>query len=56
MFLARARPLEAQQLISAGNSAPGPGTPPYGRIFKSLHILAYIDADETYRRDIWSRR
>ena len=24
----------------------------YGRIFKSLHILAYIDADETYRRDI----
>ncbi|MGH3226158.1 MAG: Tn3 family transposase, partial [Streptosporangiaceae bacterium] len=24
----------------------------YGRIFKSLHILAYIDVDETYRRDI----
>jgi TnpA family transposase len=24
----------------------------YGRIFKSLHILAYIDTDETYRRDI----
>ncbi|HEY3035212.1 MAG TPA: Tn3 family transposase [Streptosporangiaceae bacterium] len=24
----------------------------YGRIFKSLHILAYIDADESYRRDI----
>jgi TnpA family transposase len=24
----------------------------YGRIFKTLHILAYIDADETYRRDI----
>lgn len=23
----------------------------YGRIFKSLHILAYAD-DETYRRDI----
>ncbi len=24
----------------------------YGRIFKSLHILACIDTDETYRRDI----
>ena len=24
----------------------------YGRIFKSLHILAYIDIDESYRRDI----
>ncbi|MGE5135249.1 MAG: Tn3 family transposase [Gemmatimonadota bacterium] len=24
----------------------------YGRIFKPLHILAYIDVDETYRRDI----
>ena len=24
----------------------------YGRIFKSLHILAYIDTDESYRRDI----
>ncbi len=24
----------------------------YGRIFKSLHILSYIDVDETYRRDI----
>ncbi len=24
----------------------------YGRIFKSLHILSYIDIDETYRRDI----
>jgi hypothetical protein len=24
----------------------------YGRRFKSLHILAYIDTDETYRRDI----
>ena len=24
----------------------------YGRIFESLHILAYIDTDETYRRDI----
>ena len=24
----------------------------YGRIFKSLHILGYIDVDETYRRDI----
>ncbi|GAB3977062.1 hypothetical protein GCM10029978_065680 [Actinoallomurus acanthiterrae] len=24
----------------------------YGRIFKSLHILAYIDVDEAYRRDI----
>jgi TnpA family transposase len=23
----------------------------YGRIFKSLHVLAYLD-DETYRRDI----
>jgi hypothetical protein len=24
----------------------------YGRIFKSLHILSYIDTNETYRRDI----
>lgn len=24
----------------------------YGRIFKTLHILSYIDVDETYRRDI----
>jgi TnpA family transposase len=24
----------------------------YGRIFKSLHIMAYIDTDESYRRDI----
>lgn len=24
----------------------------YGRIFKTLHILAYIDVDESYRRDI----
>jgi TnpA family transposase len=24
----------------------------YGRIFKTLHILSYIDIDETYRRDI----
>jgi len=24
----------------------------YGRIFKSLHILNYIDLDESYRRDI----
>ena len=24
----------------------------YGRTFKSLHILAYIDTDESYRRDI----
>jgi TnpA family transposase len=26
--------------------------PAYGRNFKPLHILAYIDVDETYRRDI----
>ncbi|MGH3200219.1 MAG: Tn3 family transposase, partial [Streptosporangiaceae bacterium] len=24
----------------------------YGRIFKTLHVLSYIDVDETYRRDI----
>jgi TnpA family transposase len=24
----------------------------YGRIFKTLHILSYIDTDETCRRDI----
>ena len=24
----------------------------YGRIFKTLHVLSYIDTDETYRRDI----
>ena len=28
----------------------------YGRIFKSLHILNYIDVDESYRRDIKSIR
>ncbi|MGB0094276.1 MAG: Tn3 family transposase [Solirubrobacteraceae bacterium] len=35
-----------------GNPTPlGEAIASYGRIFKSLHILAYID-DETYRRDI----
>jgi hypothetical protein len=35
-----------------GNPTPlGEAIAAYGRIFKSLHILAYID-DETYRRDI----
>jgi len=35
-----------------GNPTPlGDAIASYGRIFKSLHILAYID-DETYRRDI----
>jgi TnpA family transposase len=33
-------------------TALGEALAAYGRIFKSLHILAYIDADETYRRDI----
>jgi TnpA family transposase len=33
-------------------TAPGEAIAMYGRIFKSLHILAYIDTDETYRRDI----
>ena len=33
-------------------TAPGEALAAYGRIFKSLHILAYIDADEAYRRDI----
>jgi hypothetical protein len=28
----------------------------YGRIFKTLHILSYIDTDETYRRDIKGTR
>jgi TnpA family transposase len=28
----------------------------YGRIFKSLHVLAYADRDETYRRDIKGMR
>ena len=35
-----------------GNPTPlGEAIASYGRIFKSLHILTYID-DETYRRDI----
>ncbi|MGI8902195.1 MAG: Tn3 family transposase [Solirubrobacteraceae bacterium] len=35
-----------------GNPSPlGEAIASYGRIFKSLHILTYID-DETYRRDI----
>ena len=33
-------------------TALGEALAAYGRIFKSLHILAYIDADEAYRRDI----
>jgi Tn3 transposase DDE domain len=33
-------------------AALGEALAAYGRIFKTLHILAYIDADETYRRDI----
>ena len=33
-------------------TALGEAIAAYGRIFKTLHILAYIDADETYRRDI----
>jgi TnpA family transposase len=33
-------------------TALGEAIATYGRIFKTLHILAYIDADETYRRDI----
>ena len=33
-------------------TALGEALAAYGRIFKSLHILAYIGADETYRRDI----
>ncbi len=33
-------------------TALGEAIASYGRIFKSLHILSYIDTDETYRRDI----
>jgi TnpA family transposase len=33
-------------------TALGEALAAYGRIFKSLHILAYIDTDEAYRRDI----
>jgi TnpA family transposase len=33
-------------------TALGEAIAAYGRIFKSLHILYYIDVDETYRRDI----
>ncbi|MQA17193.1 MAG: Tn3 family transposase [Pseudonocardiaceae bacterium] len=33
-------------------TALGEAIAAYGRIFKSLHILNYIDVDETYRRDI----
>jgi TnpA family transposase len=35
-----------------GNPTPlGEAIASYGRIFKSLHILIYID-DDSYRRDI----
>jgi TnpA family transposase len=37
-------------------TALGEAIASYGRIFKSLHILAYIDVDESYRRDIKSVR
>ncbi len=33
-------------------TALGEAIATYGRIYKSLHILAYIDVDESYRRDI----
>ncbi|GAA2731470.1 Tn3-like element Tn3 family transposase [Actinocorallia aurantiaca] len=33
-------------------TALGEAIASYGRIFKSLHILQFIDVDETYRRDI----
>lgn len=33
-------------------TASGEAIATYGRIFKTLHILTYIDVDETYRRDI----
>ncbi len=33
-------------------TALGEAIAAYGRIFKSLHILNYLDVDETYRRDI----
>jgi TnpA family transposase len=33
-------------------TALGEAVAAYGRIFKSMHILSYIDVDETYRRDI----
>ncbi len=36
-------------------TAIGEAIAAYGRIFKSLHILNYIDVDESYRRDIKGR-
>jgi TnpA family transposase len=33
-------------------TAIGEAIAAYGRIFKSLHVLNYIDVDESYRRDI----
>lgn len=33
-------------------TALGEAIAAYGRIFKTLHILTYIDVDESYRRDI----
>ncbi len=33
-------------------TALGEAIASYGRIFKTLHILQFIDVDETYRRDI----
>jgi TnpA family transposase len=37
---------------AGGATALGEAIAMYGRIFKTLHILSYIDVDETYRRDI----
>lgn len=33
-------------------TALGEAIAAYGRIFKTLHVLAFIDTDETYRRDV----
>ena len=44
--------------VTQGNARPtqlGRAVAEYGRIAKTLHILAFVDSDETYRRQIHTR-
>ena len=54
VYTGKVRAYDVVTMLQRGGhpTALGEALAAYGRIFKSLHILAYIDADETYRRDI----
>jgi TnpA family transposase len=46
-----------RMLQHGGSPTPlGEAIASYGRIFKSIHVLAFVDNDETYRRDIKGMR